>query len=375
MKGLVLVMSIAAVFMLLFGCAGQQAAPEQQPEAPPTPAPEPVKNVTKVAEPPPFQPVHLSYLFTSPGPQGQAGQKVSFDYYFDEKTTCGGRPALNGFMKATRQGEQGSSYQKATVYLDTGEAVYSDQMGEADLAFDTAKPKMVDFDFGFYLQSLAARGGMKFLSEDVWNATKPVLLKNVSISGGVGDYSIISTGSDKVAGLDCKEFTVSIKASNMEGQIVMCVHQLPDVALSFLTSAAFPGEGNPSWQLTAVEREKPPIAYYPQCLEPVSCPSVSKPTQQDYDDCGAKGNTLESKRDERGCVTAFNCITREEQAREAVVSNQRQGCEVKDEFVQQAKSCWENRGNANFVQGQDGCLQKVECTIPEPGPGGNPPQQ
>lgn len=367
MKGLVLVLSLAAVLMLLLGCAGQQAPPAAAPAPAPAPAPEPAKNVTKVAEPPPFQPIHLSYLMSSTDPQGQP-QNMNFDYYLDQKTTCGGRPALNGFMKATQQGQQGAGYSKVTVYLDTGEAAYSDMMGDSDLAFDTAKAKMADFDFAFYLQTVAARGGKKFLSEDVWNATSPVLLKNIAAFGGVGDYSVISTGSDTVAGFACKKFTATIKSSNMEGQILLCVHELDDVPIAFVASAGFPeGQNGPSWQLSSMDRNKPSIAYYAQCITPVSCPSLSKPTQADYDACNAKGNTLESKRDDKGCVSAFNCITREEQARESITNSQRPGCDVKDEFVQQAKSCWDQQGNVNYENGNDGCITKVLCTNPQPG--------
>ncbi|VVC01958.1 Uncharacterised protein [uncultured archaeon] len=381
MKCLVLALSLASVFMLLFGCAAQQA-PVPQPQPPAAqPTPEPAKNATKAAEPPPFKPVHLSYLMSSTGPQGQP-QDMEFDYYFVEKTTCGGRPALNGFMKATQLGQQGAGYSKATVYLDTGEAAYSDMMGDADLAFDTAKPKMADFDFAFYLQTIAARGGKKFLSEEVWNATAPVLLKNVAAFGGVGDYSISPSGSGTAAGLACRNFTASVKSSNMEGQIRMCVHQLDDVPLSFLTGASFPGEGNaPSWQLSAVTREKPSIAYYSQCLAPVSCPALSKPTQEERDACNAKGNSLEATRDGQGCVSAFNCITPEDRARESITGSQRPGCAVSEQFVQQAADCWKQQGNVNYENDQQsGCVTKVNCAIPQPGQGqpqgGNqPPQQ
>ena len=368
MKGLVLAISIALVLMLVFGCAGPQqppAAPQEPAKNVSPPAPAPVKNVTKPAEPPPFQPVHLSYLFTMAGnQQGQGQQKINFDYYFTEMKTCGGRPALNGFMTANQQGMQGSNYIKVTAYLDTGEMVYSDGLGGQDIAFDTAKPHVSDFDLGFYLQTIVARGGKKLLSDEIWNATTPVLLKNVAVLSGNGDYSIAAGGIDKVAGLECKSFTITAKASNMQGQVVTCVHQLADVPLSFVVSGTFPGEGNTNWQLTGMTREKPTMGYYPQCLAPVSCPSVIQPTQQERDACGAKGSSIDTAKDGNGCATAYNCITREEQARKSIAQAQRPGCGVSDKLVQDAASCWEQNGNVNYKNNQQsGCVESVECNM------------
>lgn len=363
MKSLVLALSVALAFMLLFGCAGQQpAAPAPAPTAP---VQGPAKEVAKPAEPvaPSLQPIHLSYLFSTGGTGNGPEQRVNFDYYLDELTTCGGRPALNGFMAASQQGQPGASYLKTTVYLDTGEAVYSDNLNGPDIAFDNALPKMADFDFAFSLQTLAARGGKKFLSDEVWNATKPVLLKNVAAFGGIGDYSVTAGGIDRVAGLECKTFTVSTKTSSMEGQIVFCVHQLGDVPLSFVTSGTFPGQGSINWQLTGMTREKPTTAYYPQCLAPVSCPSLGKPAQSEYDACQSQGNSLEPEKDASNCVTAFRCLTQAERARKQLAGSQRPGCPVNEQFVQQLASCWGQGGNANFQNNQQtGCIESVECS-------------
>ena len=307
--------------------------------------------------------------------QGQGEQKINFDYYFTEMTTCGGRPALNGYMTANQQGQPGSNYIKVTSYLDTGEMVYSDSLNGQDIAFDTATPHVSDFDLGFMLQTIVAKGGKKVLSDEVWNATTPVLLKNVAVSGGNGDYSITAGGIDKVAGLDCKSFTITAKASNMEGQIVTCVHQLADVPLSFVVSGTFPGQGNTNWQLTGMTREKPTMGYYPQCLSPVSCPSVNAPTQQERDACGAKGNSIDTAKDDNGCATAYNCITPEEQALKSVTNNQRAGCAVNQDFVTQAANCMKQQGSVQFQSGNDGCITSVACQLPTSGQGNNQPQQ
>lgn len=369
MKGLVLAFSLAFAFMLLFGCAGQQAPPAEQPALPNASAANNTTNATAAPpepEPEPFNPISLSYKFSDSGPQGQA---MDFDYYFDENTTCNGRPALNGIVKVTDPRSQGSSYAKITVYLDTGEAVYSDYMGESDLAFDTATPKMVDFDFAFALQTITARGGKSFLSEEVWNATKPVLFKNIAAFGGVGDYSVIQTGTSTSAGLYCKNFTVATKTSSMDGQILMCLHRLSDVNLAFLASGGFPGNDTPSWQLAGMSRAKSGIAYYPQCLVPIVCPSVAKPLQEEYDNCSAQGNSLEAEKDSRNCVSAFKCLTREEQANKSISQNQRPGCSVDDALVQQVASCWNLQGNVNYQENQQGCIISAECTLPSTGAG------
>lgn len=375
-KLLLSAMVILMAGFLIFGCA-QQAQPAPAPAAPAqnaaaSPATAPVKNITPPA--PEFKPIHLSYLIANSGPQGQP-QDVNMDYYLDQKATCGGRPALNGYMKAVQQGQQGAAYMKVTVYLDTGEAAYSGRIGEADLAFDTAKPAMADFDVAFYLQTIAARGGKNLLSAEMWNATGPVLLKNIAVFGGVGDYSVSQYGTGSSGGKPCENFTAAIKASSMEGQISVCVQKLDDIALSYSAMGGFPGESNgPSWQLTALSREKSPLAYYPQCLAPVACPSVNRATPDDYSQCGSQGKTLRVEHDASGCVTAFNCITYEEDAQKEIAGMQRPGCPVDNAMVTKIADCRKQQGNVNYQQNQQsGCLESVDCAMPPQG--NNQPQQ
>ena len=368
MKLALISVSLAIVFMLLFGCTGQAPATPSGQEAPAV-QPEPVKNVTaKPPEPkqPEFTPVHLYYEFTSPGPNGQM-QKVMFNYYLSEKTACAGRPALNGFLKGEEEGRNGANYAKITVYLDTGEAVYSDSLDEPSLAFDSAKERMSDFDAAFYLPTLVARGGKKMLSDEIWNASKPVLLKSVPAFGTSGDYSLMAGGSGKVAGLECKNYTLSVKSANMQGQMAFCIYRLPEPQLALVTSVKFPQEINnvPSWELARMDNEKPTNAFYPQCLQPVSCPSVSMPTQEEHNSCSSQNKTIEPERDSKNCVTAYNCISREEQARKNIAGSQRPGCPVSEELVTQAANCWSQNGNVNYDNDQNsGCITKVNCNLP-----------
>jgi hypothetical protein len=396
MKGIILAILIAAGLILLFGCTGGQTPAAQPPEAPAAaPAPPsstssttanperqaPEKNVTQPAppSPPPFKPIHLSYLLAINEQNGQE-QKVNFDYYLQEKATCNGRSALNGFVKVAPEGQPGAMYQKLTVYLDSGEAVYSDAISEPDLAFDTAKPKLPDFDSAFYLQTIAARGGKNLLSDEVWNATSPILLKNIQAFGAVSDYSITSSSTGTVASLPCKKFIAAVKGSSMQGQLAFCVHHLSDLPLSILANVQILGEQNaPTWQLAAKTYEKSAMAYYPQCLSPISCPSVALPAQKDYDACTAQGNgyVLEPQRDVNNCITAFKCMGLAERARASVSQSQRPGCAIDEGFIQQVSDCWSKEGNINYQYGDDGCISKVECQPGQARPpqGNRPPKQ
>ncbi len=372
---------IIAVFVCLSlffaGCSQQQPAIQPPQTVPPvaeqnvTQLPPDTQKPNVTQQPPPYKPIHLNYQISVPnGPNGGT-QQLNFDYYFTEKTDCNGRPALNGFVKMAEAAfPDRASYTKITAYLDSGEAVYSDRLGESDLAFDTAKPLMADFDPAFWPQTVIARGKKNLLSEEIWSGTKPVLLRNVAVFGGNGDYSVTAGPEGKVAGLDCKNITVSVKASTMDGQIITCIHKLTDPNFSFIASAyAFGGPGF-QWSIKSFSREAAPTAYYPQCLTPVSCPSVSKPTQQERDSCGAQGNSIESTKDDKGCVTEYACITNEERARRNIGGNQRPGCPVDEKLVKENADCWSKQGNVDYQRNeQTGCITGITCNLPPEGQG------
>ncbi len=318
----------------------------------------------------PFQPVHLTYTLSTPaGPGGI--QSVQRDYYLDEKTTCDGKPALNGLIKTSLPNgpAEASSYAKVTVYLDTGEAAYSNDMTSSDIGFDSARPSIGDLDMGFYFSSLVAKGGKNMLSAEVWNSTRPVILKGVGAFGGAGDYSIVQTGSSSAAGVTCTNFVLSGKASNFGGQMQSCVHLLSDLNLPVMTGAAY-GQGGPSWSLSSITREKSPTTYYPQCLTPIKCPSLSAPTYEEYGQCNMANKTYNTEYDANGCVTSFTCTTYAARARSEIAWMQRGGnCQVDDSLVQQAAGCWARQGNTNFrSSGQSNCITEVECMMPPPGP-------
>ncbi len=382
-KTLVVIAVFVCLSLFFAGCSQQQPTTQPPKTVPPVPekpnATQPPPEVQKpnvTQQPPQFKPIHLNYQISVPNGPNDVTQQLNFDYYFTEKTDCNGRPALNGFVKmveATYPDRAG--YTKTTVYLDSGEAVYSDRLGEPDLAFDTAKPLMADFDPAFWPQTIIARGNKNILSEEIWSGTKPVLLHNIAVFGGNGDYSITAGSDGKVAGLDCKNITVSVKASNMDGQMITCIHKLTDLNFSFIASAyAFGGPGF-KWSVKSFSREAPSTAYYPQCLTPVSCPSLSKPAQQEYDSCGSQGKSIEITRDDKGCVTNYTCITNEERARKNIASNQRPGCSVDEKLVKENADCWSKQGNVDYQRNeQTGCTTGITCTLPPEGQDGMPPR-
>ncbi|MCL6089230.1 MAG: hypothetical protein M1530_03675 [Candidatus Marsarchaeota archaeon] len=322
----------------------------------------------------PFQPVHLVYAFSMPsGPQFSS---VQFDYYLDEQTACGGKPAINGLVKLSDPASPSAEarYAKITIYPDTGEAVYSNDMDARDIGFDTAQSSISSLagslDPAFYIPSLMAKGGKSMLSAEVWNSTRPVILKGVGAFGGAGDYSLVQTGTKTSAGVDCTDFTLNAKASNFGGQMQACVHFIPDVNLAVMTGGAYPG-GGPSWSLSAIKREKSPDAYYSQCLAPIVCPSLSAPTSDDYGSCNALNKTYNTEYNADNCVTAFNCVTFIERARSELARMQRGGsCAVDEGIAQKAADCWARQGNVNFQNGpQSNCIVDVECQMMQPGPG------
>ncbi|MCX6777591.1 MAG: hypothetical protein NT157_01780 [Candidatus Micrarchaeota archaeon] len=372
---------LVCVSLLLAGCS--QGTPQSPPGGTPpeTPGGNPPVNQTPpapnntVQPAPPFEPIHLAYKISVPnGPNGQT-QRLNFDYYLVEKVDCDGRPALNGFVKTVEASRpEQAGYFKITVYLDSGEAVYSNGIGEPDLAFDGAVPQMLDFDFAFWPETVIARGGKNLLSDEIWNSAKPVLLRNVAAFGGNGDYSI-SVGKDTtVAGLECRNVTISAKTSNMDGQIVTCVHKLDDLNFSFIASISIIGGPGFDWSVEDFSRDAPSLAYYPQCLAPIPCPSVTKPTQQERDSCGSQGNSLEGTKNSKGCVTKYECLTNTERARRNFVSSQREGCAVDEALVTQNADCWSQQGNVDYGRNeQTGCIVSVTCNPQQQGSGGQMP--
>ena len=358
--------------LILAGCAQQGPQTGGNGTQPPAnatpPATQPQANATT---PPPtptepqFTPIHLSYLYVMPGPDNQPGQEMNLDYYLVEKTQCLGRPALNGFMQTTQKAHPDQkSYIKITVYLDSGEAVYSTGTGESELAFDKATPRTLDFDPAFMPQSVLARGGKNMLSDEVLKGTKPTLVKDVAAVASIGDYSISKTGESQVAGLSCTNFTLAASTENFMGQILVCAHILDDVNLSFVASGVYVGP-NVNWKLTAMSRETPSAAFYPQCLEPVACPVVARPKSGERDACQAQNKTFETERNEQNCISAFGCVSYEEKARKEFARNQRTGCAINEDNVKIAANCWTQNGNINYnYEDRTGCIKSIACNMP-----------
>jgi hypothetical protein len=376
-----IVLAILVATMLLFGCVTSPTpAPQGQNATQNVSVNETIKNETakntSVAPPAvPFRPIHLSYnLSTGSGSQGQP-QQLGIDYYLTANATCSGRPAINGFMKVTDMTSNNNmGYTKLTVYLDSGEAAYSDGIGESDLAFNTAKPYINSLDVAFWPQTIAAIGGKSIRSSEIWNGTMPVLLTGVAAMQTNGDYSIIAGGMDSVAGIKCKNITISAKTSSMDGQVVACIGVLEDANLSFVASARMAGNQGFQWGISSVSREAAPIVYYPQCLAPITCPTVAAPSHDDYNVCNSQGNSLETTKDKQGCVTSYDCITNAERARRNIIGNQATGCAVNETLVSQNADCWANQGNVEYSRnGQTGCIMGLRCNMPTQSGGNGTP--
>ena len=160
---------------------------------------------------------------------------------------------------------------------------------------------------------------------------------------------------------------------NSAGQIESCIHLIPDVNLAVMAGGAY-GQGGPSWTLSSIKREKSSVSYYPQCLTPIKCPSLSAPTNEDYGRCNAMNKSYSTDYDADNCVTSFNCVTFIERARSEMARMQRGGnCPANEALAQKAADCWARNGNTDFRSGErSNCIIDVECQTPQPGPNSGP---
>lgn len=356
--------------MLIFGCVGPEETPQE------TPAPETGQSgaagndtgavVSPPSEEPEFESVHLAYLISVPLDLSGATQQLNYDYYLTEKTECSGRPALNGFVKIIDPVyPDRAAYSKITVYLDSGEAVYSAMASESELAFDGAQPVIPDFDAAFWVQTIVARGGKSMASSEVFESTKPVLLKDVAAFGGNGDYSIVSGKTTSMSGHECKNITISAKTSNMEGQIITCVGIMEDTNLTYMVNADIPDSSGLRWALSTIDDKELTLAFYSQCLSPIQCKKVSRPTTEDYEKCRLDDKSIETTKDEKGCVTAYECLSNSERARRSMEKNQREGCVVNEALVTENADCWDAQGSVQYVYNdQSGCVTSILCNRP-----------
>jgi hypothetical protein len=96
-------------------------------------------------------------------------------------------------------------------------------------------------------------------------------------------------------------------------------------------------------------------------MDLIKCKLVTPPTNAENQACQANNSQYESTRDENNCVTAYECKTLREIVRSQMEGNQRPGCPLPDNLLNQAVQCRENHQNWNTVSGQDGCITEISC--------------
>ncbi len=350
--------------LLLFGCS------QPTPTASPTPTaaataiatatPTPMPTVEASPTPTPFPGLKLDYELQGWGPM------TSFTVWLTEEKNCDGKKALNGFIQ-NFMGADAQNYaaQKITVYEDDGTVAYSNMMDKNKLAFNDAKTQAVDFDFLLTLNALFAADGQNFNANAVWSETTPTILNNVQFGGGdPQDISVSKTGESKQYAKPCVEFALIPKNG---GAITVCVAKpggdLPQPFNVNFASGSNSGNNEPEVKVTLKKAsvEKPSLPFYAQCLEIVKCAGVTPPTQQEQQACQAKNSEYEPTRDDKNCITKYECKTVRDIVRSQLEGNQRPGCTVSEAVLSEAVKCRENHQNWNGVQGNDGCITQITC--------------
>ncbi|NYZ77918.1 hypothetical protein H0N96_00770 [Candidatus Micrarchaeota archaeon] len=348
----------------LMGCT-------QQPPAVATPSPVPTEvTPSPIPSPTPasLTPLKLEYEFKQSGGPSQDSSASQTTLYFtlwlNEEKDCNGKNAFLGLIKASdkpNQPDDQSSWVKMVVYADDGVMAVSKNGNKNELAFDNAKSAALDFDFFLTLNSLFAAAGKNFNTDPVWNSTVPVILKNVVFSGNPVNFSVIKGDDSSEFALPCKKFSlISQEQGGGPSELSVCVAKpggkLP---LPFVVSMTI-GE-NFDVKLKSVSKEKASVPYYPQCLTPVTCQSVSRPSAADDQACRNRTGNFEQVRDVENCIVSYACKTERERVLDDLQRSQRSGCPQPSEaLIQKAIDC-SSKNNRQYHSGNDGCINDVTC--------------
>ena len=365
LKRLFLAASVA-LFSVIFlaGCL-QSAVPTPSPLATPPPsvtaAPAPTATPAPSPTPAAFAPLKLEYEFS----QGQAGQerKRYLVLWLNGEQDCGGRKALVGLLRQSddpAQSDDRSVWLKATVYRDDGSMAASKGGSKSHLAFDNAQPAALDFDFFLTLNNLFAQAGRNFNTDAAWNSSIPVILRDVKIGDSFVNISVAKGDSSNAFATPCTRFSL-LTQGNGPGEISACVAKTGDaMPLPFTVSLSIANDFN--LKLKKVSGEKYSGAFYPQCLEAVKCPAVSRPNEADDSACRARGGGFDAVRDEKNCVTGYVCKTDRERIIENIEgNNMRRDCPApSEELVSKALACRDKTG-WTYHFGPDGCINDAVC--------------
>lgn len=361
MKSIQILSGLLIVSLLLFGCAGGGTA--EQPSAQPN-ATAPNASVVQNEPPPapPFNPMKLVY--TLPADISSGGQELILTVWLENRIDCGGREALVG-LQSFAMGDN-FAWSKVTVYTDTGETAVSEWTQESGLAFDDLRPVASDFDFYLTLNDIFVRGGKNFMTDQSWNSTTPTILRNVVTGSGISNYSVFRTGNSFTnKTLPCTEFSLVERGTNVDGAYTVCVADTSaDVPLPFVVSVDFNGEGGPHWWLSSFSHELSGVVSVPQCLEPVHCTYVPGPTSTQASACEARDGTMEAIRDDRNCVSRYECWTLSERVLNNLRNMQNPSCpDPSADIVSGAASCMSEGMNFNLDYSQNGCITAISgCT-------------
>ncbi|MFH1199624.1 MAG: hypothetical protein V1708_00995 [Candidatus Micrarchaeota archaeon] len=360
---------VVAIFLisalLLFGCTQPKPEPTAVATSVPTQAPTVLATAMPTVIPSPtpeaFKPLRLDYEFKQGGgPQGGQSRNLFFTLWLNEEKDCGGRDAYLGVMAASQDKgmpEQGTAWSKITIYADDGTMASTNGASKSELAFDSAKPSHMDFDFFLTLNDMFASAGKNFITDGVWTSTAPVILKNVKFGNNDANISIMKGGEASGLTVPCTKFTLLEQGSG-PSQMDACVAKVSNkMPLPFTVSYKIANDFG--IELVKVSSEKSSVVYYPQCLERVTCLPVAVPAQQEQDACRQNNGQMDPINDDRNCVTAYACRT----DRDRILADLRQApnCATpSDAIISKALECRGSNMGWN-AQNENGCITSITC--------------
>lgn len=299
-------------------------------------------------------------------------------YYLEKEKKCSGRDAIVGVMTSYEEGEPSEHdyWAKFTLYLDNGEFGVSEGTGKSGLTFDDAKSQRPgEYDLISQLNAIFASNGKNFSSSEVWESDVPTILKDIyyptmAVGDLLGDLSIIKKEVSTKHAVPCTEFSVNLKGEmGFGGEIVYCVAALDsELGLPYVVSVVIPKmdmkmDRDNDFKLKKIEKESSGVSFYPQCMEPVYCAKLEMTNEQERKECQSQGRLIHEERDDKGCITAYKCLTMKESVKMMIKKGQPAQCpEPSEELILEAIKCVEGEHEPKSMELDDtGCLISVEC--------------
>ena len=284
--------------------------------------------------------------------------QVSYTLWLNNNMTCNGRQALAG-LALMNFSEGQSGYYKVTVYLDNGELVQTGMDQASSLAFDDMVAKENDFvDIPLTLSDIYAAAGQNLLTDRIWNSTSPTMIRNVEHSRSATNFSVSRMGASTNGTLPCTMFALAAKGTDMTGTFNVCVASMNDsLPLPFVVSFSFSDMQNaPSWELKSYSFRSPSVVSAPQCLEPVRCAYVPRPS------INCANGTLEQAKDAKNCVTSYGCVSYRDNALSSIMNSQNSNCPNPSEaLINKGIDCIKSNSNIDGPRDNNGCLTDINC--------------